>query len=65
LCGLIDTLRRKVRAEGLTRITFDLRVAVLSGRHPGQDSFAGRNAEAVAGDVRPAPISATRAAIQI
>jgi hypothetical protein len=35
------------------RLTLGLAVAVLSGRHPGQDPFAGRNPEAAAGDVRP------------
>jgi hypothetical protein len=33
--------------------TLGLAVAVLSGRHPGQDPFAGRNPEAAAGDVLP------------
>jgi hypothetical protein len=33
------------------RFTLGLAVAVLSGRHPGQDHFAGLNSEALAGEV--------------
>jgi hypothetical protein len=34
-------------------LTLGLTVAVLSGRHPRQDPFAGRNPEAAAGDMLP------------
>jgi hypothetical protein len=52
--GLRDAgVGRPQHQQRLCRLTFGFAVAVLSGRHPGQDPFAGRNPEALAGDVLP------------